>query len=131
MGKRIWAAAVLTAILCWALAYCWLSIWPYLSRAAIGPPHGELPQTLDCIERSTEELFVGHLESRIVQQFGLPTQRWEGHYGNPPVRYCRTYPDAITFTYERPTGTLFLSFCREGPKLVCFSSDWLPSGWAF
>jgi hypothetical protein len=75
--------------------------------------------------------FVGHTESSIVEQFGPPSARGEGHYAAPPVGYRLKYPDAITATYVRPSGVLYLSFCKERGQLVCFSSDWLPQGVVF
>jgi hypothetical protein len=41
------------------------------------------------------------------------------------------YPEAIMLAYERPTGTLYLSFCLEKGEWVCFRADWLPKGWVF
>ena len=106
-------------------------VWPSLMREPVGPPRGELPQAVEGGSEPTSGQFLGHPESDIVERFGLPTHRWEGHYGAPPISYQRKYPNVITVTYERPTGTLYLSFCKEQGRLVCFRSAWMPAGWVF
>jgi hypothetical protein len=114
-----------------ALAGYLVAVWPSLTRKPVGPPQGELPQAVEGGLEPSSGQFVGHPEASIEEQFGPPTHRWQGHYGNPPVSYRMMYPDAITATYERATGTLYLSFCKEQGRLVCFSSDWVPTGWMF
>lgn len=127
--KRI--AFVFAAIAVVALACYLVTVWPYLTRERVGPPIGDLPQAVEGGTEPTSGQFVGHPEPSIVARFGRPTHRWRGHYGNPPTNYCRVYPDAFTLTYARPTGTLYLSFCEEQGRFVCFSSDWLPTGVVF
>jgi hypothetical protein len=41
------------------------------------------------------EYFIGHPERAIIARFGQPTNEWDGHYGNPPDEYRRTFPEAI------------------------------------
>jgi hypothetical protein len=131
MTKRRWIAVVLIVLVGVGLTSYLLTQWPYVTRGPVSPPKGELPQVVEGGAEPTSGQFVGHPESSILQRFGPPTHQWQGHYGNPPVKYRRAYSDAITVVYERPTGILYLSFCKEGSRLVCFSSDWLPAGWAF
>ena len=49
----------------------------------------------------------------------------------PGLKYTLTYPDAVSVTYVRPDGELYLSYCWEWGKWVCFRSDWMPEGWVF
>lgn len=119
------------AIACVALAGYLVAVWPSLTRDPVGPPRGELSQVVEGGSEPTAGAFVGHPEANIAERFGPPTHRWRGHYGAPPLSYQRTYPEAVTAVYERPAGTLYLSFCEERGRLVCFGSDWLPAGWVF
>ena len=131
MSKRRRAAVVLAVLACVAMAGYLAAVWPSLTREPVGPPPSELPQVVDGGSKPTSGQFVGHPEASIVERFGPPNHHWQGHYGAPPVSYQRTYPDAITATYERSTGTLYLSFCEERGRLVCFRSDWMPTGYVF
>jgi hypothetical protein len=131
MSKWRWTAVVLAVLVCVASAGYLATVWPSLIREPVGPPQCELPQVVEGGSEPISGQLVGQPESSIVEQFGPPTRRSEGHYGNPPVSYRRAYRDAITVTYVRPTGTLYLSFCTEQDRLVCFSSDWLPTGVVF
>ena len=110
---------------------CCVYFWPMLTREAIGPPKGALPDSIEGGNDPVSGQWVGHVETDVVERFGPPSHRWSGHYAAPPVEYKRRYPDAVTLTYIRPAGILYLSFCRENGRLVCFSSDWLPEGWVF
>lgn len=131
MSKGRRTAVILAVLACGGLAGYLIIVWPSLTREPVGPPRGELPQAVEGWPEPTSGQFVGHPESSIVERFGPPTHRWQGRYGAPRVSYRRTYPDAITATYKRPTGILYLSFCKEQGRLLCFSSDWLPEGWEF
>jgi hypothetical protein len=131
MGKRRRIAVVLAALAGLTLAGYLVAVWPSLTRQPVGPPRGELPQGVEGGSEPASGRFVGHPEADIVGRFGLPTHRWRGHFGAPPVSYQRAYPDAVTATYERPAGALYLSYCEERGRLVCFSSEWLPAGWVF
>jgi hypothetical protein len=103
-----------------------------LSRDPVGPPKGPLPDAFEGpLAEPVSGQFVGHTESAVVERFGPPSHRWRGHYAIPPLEYQLKYHDAVTLTYARPSGVLYLSFCREGGMLVCFSSDWMPNGWEF
>ncbi|HSQ58217.1 MAG TPA: hypothetical protein VLM40_21005, partial [Gemmata sp.] len=106
-------------------------------RELIGPPTHALPDSLDGPNGSKtspedwhqfDQQFIGHTEAAITTRFGPQTHRWEGMYGNPPVHYRMKYPDAVTAIYERPSGALYLAFCWEKDKLVCFSANWVPKG---
>jgi hypothetical protein len=131
MSKRMWVAVVLAVRVCGALTGYLATVWPALTCEPVGPPRGELPQALEGESVPISGQLVGQLRSSILARFGPPTHRWKGHYGNPPLSYRWAYAGAITITYERPTGTLSLSFCKEASRLVCFSSDWLPAGGVF
>jgi hypothetical protein len=131
MSKRKRTAVALAVLACVTLAGYLVVVWPSLMREPVDRPQGGLPQAVAGGLESTSGQFIGHTEASIVERFGPPTHRWRGHYGAPPASYQRTYPDAITVTYEGQTGTLYLSFCKEQRRFVCFSSDWLPAGWAF
>jgi hypothetical protein len=131
MSKSRWVVVVLAMLVGCVLTGYLATLWPWLTRGPIGPPRGELPRALEGGSEPISGQLVGQPQSSILGRFGPPTHRWEGHYGNPPVSYTRTYPDAVTVAYERPTGTLYLSFCKEEGRLVCFSSDWMPTGCVF
>jgi hypothetical protein len=108
MSRRRRTAAILAALTTVALV---MGICPWLARNEIGPPQAELPQTLEGGSELVSGQFIGHTEASIVERFGQPTHTWRGHYGNPPLSYRLKYLDAITTTYNRATGTLYLSFC--------------------
>jgi hypothetical protein len=129
--KRRWIVGGLTLVACVALTGYLATVWPWLTRGRLGPAPGELPPSVEDGPEPSSGRFVGHPEASIVERFGPSTARWQGHYGNPPMSYRRTYPDAVTVTYVRPMGTLYLSFCKEQGLLICFSSDWMPTGWVF
>jgi hypothetical protein len=120
MSTRRRALAVLLPLAGAALSLYLVEAWPYLIRDPAGPPAGELPRSVE-----------GTTEAVIMERFGPPSHRWHGHYAAPPVGYRRVYPDAVTVTYVRPTGVLYLSFCEERGQGVCFTSHWIPEGWVF
>jgi hypothetical protein len=134
-----WVAVGVPLILGLGAAFCIGIYWPWITRPQIGPPLQPLPMTLDGrahpetepFGRDRETRFIGHSEESIVERFGAPTNRWNGHYGLPPLNSRRAYPDAVTFVYERPTGRWYLSFCQQRGKRVCFSATWLPEGAEF
>src|SRR5208282_2765905 len=53
--------------------------------------------------------YVGSTESEIVRKWGRATAEWDGHYGNPPLSYVKKFGPAKTLTFERWTGTLYIS----------------------
>lgn len=106
-------------------------VWPSFVREPVGPPKTKLPETLEGGMNLVSEQFVGHTEADIAKRFGPPSHSWHGHYGLPDIEFQRKYPEAITSTYNRESGTLYLSFCKEGGRSVCFCSDWMPAGWVF
>src|SRR5262245_57640244 len=63
MSKWWKVMAVLTVLAGGALAGYLVAVWPYLTRDPIGPPQGELPQTVEGGATPTSGLFVGHSES--------------------------------------------------------------------
>ncbi|MGL6076244.1 MAG: hypothetical protein ACRC8S_18980 [Fimbriiglobus sp.] len=107
-----------------------LPMWPILTREPVGPPSNDLPQSVEG-ETFASGDFAGHTADSILERFGSPTHRWEGHYGAPRWDFQQKYPDANTAVYEQPTGSLYLSFCKDRGQLVCFRSHWLPTGWEF
>jgi hypothetical protein len=100
-------------------------------RAVVAQPSGDLPGTIDGGSEPVHGQFEGHNKTRIVERFGLPTEQWEGHYGNPPASYKRQYAGAIALVYRRTSGSLYLFFCLQEGDWVCFSSDWLPKRLGF
>jgi hypothetical protein len=86
MNKRMWTIFVLGVLVGVALAGYLVYVWPYLTRDSVGRPHDELPQAVEGGLRPTTGQFVGYAESSIVERFGLPSQRWQGHYGAPLAR---------------------------------------------
>jgi hypothetical protein len=131
MRRRNRFGLVVLAALGAAIAIYLGAYWPMLTRDPVGPPREMLPSSVEGGLEVIEGQFLGHTETDIVERFGPPSHRWEGHYGAPAIEIPRTYPDAITATYLRASGILYLSFCREGGQLVCFSSHWMPEGAVF
>jgi hypothetical protein len=87
--------------------------------------------TLDSGREPVTDQFVGQTKEAITGRFGSPSHEWEGCYGNPPVSYTEAHKPSITMTYKRCTGVLYLSFEQVGDNWVCYSSHWMPNGWAF
>lgn len=116
-------------------AFCAAFYSPWIVRAKIPSPREPLPPSVVCPTTGQfgafESRFIGHEDVDIVAQFGTPTARINGHYGNPPLTEKRTYPEAFTFVYAGSTGSLYLSFCNQRGRWVCFSASWLPEGAAF
>jgi hypothetical protein len=75
--------------------------------------------------------YAGWTKGDVIGHLGPPSTHSDGHSGDPPLDYARQHSPAITFTYFRPAGTLYLSFEQVNGEWVCFSSDWLPKGAAF
>jgi hypothetical protein len=130
MRLRQWTAVALLLLTCVGFVTFVVRLRA-TSREPVGPPNGDLPNAIEGGPEPAFGQFVGHSESSIVVRFGPPSNRWKGHYAAPPISYRLKYPDAITATFVRPSGVLYLSFCREEGRLVCFSSAWMPEGWAF
>jgi hypothetical protein len=76
---------------------------------------------------ATDE-YVGQTKASIVAQYGQPTCQWAGHYGQPPEDYVKQHDPAVSCTYTRATGALYISFEQKGGQWVCFSSHWVPNG---
>ncbi len=116
-----------------ALSIHLVNSWQNTARKPVGVPVFELPEldVFDGEKKPVQGTLAGHAESKILERFGPPSDRWDGHFGCPPYDYSRQYPDAVTAVYIRPSGTLYLSFCQQEGRSVCFSSCWLPKGWAF
>jgi len=75
--------------------------------------------------------FVGQTRTAIEAKYGPPSHECKGHYGSPPCEYTKKYDPAITVTYERGGGTLYLSYHEQQGEWVCFSSDRMPNGCVF
>src|SRR5262245_29598167 len=101
----------------------------------VPPPIGDLPESVegekDGFSRTFEDRFLGHTKESIIRRFGPPSVQFDGHYANPPFEYRWFFFDAVTLMYERPSGSLYLSFCYQKGQWVCFSADWLPTGAVF
>lgn len=76
--------------------------------------------------------FVGQKRAAIEAKYGPPSGECKGHYGNPGYEYEKQHDPAITLTYIRGGGSLYLSFeqNKQG-EWVCFSSHWMPNGAVF
>ncbi|MBP3956122.1 hypothetical protein J8F10_12595 [Gemmata sp. G18] len=142
-NRRGWALRLVIVLLvpCVATgALAAVTYWPYLTRSAVGPPKFPLPGTIEGPAYSEadaanwyefDRCFVGHTEASITEHFGPPTEHWAGHYGMPPLSVQRLYPEAVTHIYQRPSGQMYLSYCREKEQWVCFSATWLAQGAVF
>jgi hypothetical protein len=75
--------------------------------------------------------LVGKTEAEVLHIWGQPHKEWMGHYGNPPDDYITQNSPARTLMFRRWTGALYVSLKEQNGEWVCFSSDWLPKGWAF
>ncbi len=75
--------------------------------------------------------YVGETKTDLISRFGEPSHQWNGHYGSPSLEYARQHVSAITITYKRPNGVLYLSFEKKGDEWVCFRSNWMPNGCVF
>jgi hypothetical protein len=87
---------------------------------------------LDPLDRGREPVsddYLGMSKAAFVGTYGPPSHQWEGHYGNPRLDYVQQHPGTVSLTYERWTGTLYLSFEEVDGEWRCFSSDWMPDGW--
>ena len=99
-------------------------------RSPVGPPVGEMPATIDEAPHAASR-YIGHIKDRVIERYGPATRQWEGHYGNPPLSYRTRFDPTITLVYDRPTGSLYLSFATEHEEWVCFSAHWLAKGATF
>jgi hypothetical protein len=135
-----WVAVTVPLILCVGVAGCVAFYWPWIVRAPVGPARQPLPYTIEGpISSESDPLswvefgqrFIGHTEASIIERFGPPTDTWKGHYGLPRMRERQAYPEAVTHVYQRPSGRMYLSYCREKGKSVCFSATWLSEGSMF
>ena len=113
-----------------------LQEWPRLTREPMPAPEFELPElaAFDVIEFDEHHLrrhLLGHSEARVVERYGRPSQSFDGHYGMPDLTVQREYSDATSAVYERASGSLYLSYCKQDGKMVWFSAFWLPKGGVF
>lgn len=102
-----------------------------LAGISIYAIRGNVFDPLDGGRTPVQGQFVGQTRAAIEAKYGKPTDEWTGHYGNPPVSYAEQHSPAISTTYQRFGGTLYLSFEPRQGEWVCFSSDWLPNGCVF
>jgi hypothetical protein len=130
-----WLAVAVPCVFVVGGTFCFIFYWPCITRPYITAPHHSLPATVAGPSQSPfdsfESAFIGHEEKSIVEHFGQPNARIKDHYGNPPLSYRRTYPEAYTTLYTCNSGTLYLSFCEQRGRWVCFRANWLPTGSAF
>jgi len=73
--------------------------------------------------------FVGQRKETMEATYGRPTSEWAGHFGAPDASYAELHSPAISTTYERLSGTLYLSYEQRQGEWVCFDSFWCPNGW--
>lgn len=115
---------------------CLAFYWPWLTRTRVEARH-PLPasierRTLSATEwHDLEKCFIGHSEEAISTRFGRPQIEFNGPYGMPPVEERRTYPEARTRVYVANGGQLYVAFCRQRGKWVCYTAAWLPTGASF
>jgi hypothetical protein len=132
-----WVAVTVPLILCAGVAGCVVFYWPWITRPRIGSPQHPLPYAIECpaepsfARRDFEEQFIGHEEKDVLARFGAPAERFNGHYGAAPVAERRKYPEAHTAVLAGHGGRLYLSFCQQRGRWVCFAASWLPEGAAF
>ncbi|QEL13427.1 hypothetical protein [Limnoglobus roseus] len=129
--KRRTLVIILLCFFAVCLSQCLVG-WPNLMPGRVKLPRKELPDSIESnTERHPSGHFNGHTEQSIVERFGQPSTQWAGQYGHPELKVRLIFPDAVTFVYETPKGSLYLSFCQQDGQRVCFSSDWLPTGGFF
>ena len=76
--------------------------------------------------------FGGQTKEAIEAKYGKPTGESAGVFGLPDISYVKFHSRAITTTYIRFSGRLFLSFeQRQDGEWVCFDSLWCPNGVVF
>ena len=78
---------------------------------------------LDRASVPARDKYVGLTRQQIIAQLGTPTGQFAGHYGAPPAEWARQHRHVVTYTYVRPTGTLYLSVEPFGDQSVCICSD--------
>lgn len=127
---KFWRITVLM-ISCFIAVQYVLYQWPSWTRVSIRAPLSAMPTDVEAGSRVVYGNWIGFTESQIEERIGTPTHRRAGHYGVPGVKYRFIYPDAVTATYVRTSGILYLSYCIDCGRLVCFRSDWFPSGTVF
>jgi hypothetical protein len=89
------------------------------------------PEPIELWPDDKEQIYLGRTEEDIVAEWGQPNNRWEGHYGNPPLDYVNQYPGAWTLVFKRPKGTFYISVHKVDDRWICFSASWLPKGMAW
>jgi hypothetical protein len=127
-----WVAVAVPLILCGGVTFCVVFYWPWITRPRITWQH-PLPRSLEpgaasSDWRAFEERFIGHEEKDVIARFGPPAERFNGQYGAPQVSEQRKYPEAHTLVLVGKGGRLYLSFCQQRGRWVCFSAGWLPDG---
>jgi hypothetical protein len=92
---------------------------------------GNVLDPLDSGRSSVADEYLGQTKVEFIRRHGRPSRQWAGHYGCPRLDYAKQHPSAVTLTYRRWTGTLYLSFEQVGGEWRCFSSHWMPDGSVF
>jgi hypothetical protein len=75
--------------------------------------------------------YIGRTKASILEQYGPPTQESSGYYVPRNVQYTKQHEPAVSMTYVRARGVLYLAFEQKGDYWVCFSSTWMPNGMEF
>lgn len=121
--RRIfWLAAIeATALIC----FFWRFFWRDELRV-IRP--GELPASMDAGHIANQHL-VGRTREEIEARYGPPTRKWLGSYGHPYWQWYRLYPDQVSWQYNHPNGTLYVSFIKQYGVWRCSTSIWWPEGY--
>src|SRR5262245_38438579 len=60
--------------------------------------------------------YVGQTREEVLERLGDPSHEWSGHYGKPPLEYARAHDPALSMTYVRRSGGLYLCFEKAGGR---------------
>lgn len=78
-----------------------------------------------------EGRLVGQSRSAVEKQLGPAEDEWNGHYGNPDIRFVELHPAAKTLIFSQSGGKLYVSFEPQGSQWIAFDCTFLPDGAAF
>lgn len=131
-----WVAVCVPLILVGGVLCCVVFYWPWITRPRVGPSQGSLPASLEGGTEPSEFLefqdrFLGHTEADVLARFGPPNETLRADGPHTALFDVRKYPEAHTAVYTQKGGRLYLSFCKQRGRWVCFAAVWQPLGWVF